>query len=105
MGTFSATDLRGCPISMLQSCMQLSVVEFINRLSEIPLHESSGLRNSTAELITCRAESNLGEVVDKVVNNHVHRAWVVNESGMLSGVISLTDIIRVIRVWMISEMS
>ncbi|KAH6758724.1 Cystathionine beta-synthase protein [Perilla frutescens var. frutescens] len=105
VGTFSATDLRGCPIALLQSCLQVSVVDFINRLSEIPLHESSGLRNSTIELITCRPESTLGEVVEKVVNNHVHRAWVVNELGMLTGVISLTDIIRVIRVCMLSEMT
>ncbi|XP_057772829.1 SNF1-related protein kinase regulatory subunit gamma-like PV42a [Salvia miltiorrhiza] len=103
VGTFSATDLRGCPISVLQSCLQVSVMEFIKRLSEIPLHESSGLRNSTDELVTCRAESSLGEVVEKVVNNHVHRAWVVDESGMLTGVISLTDIIKVIRVWMLSD--
>ncbi|XP_047959295.1 SNF1-related protein kinase regulatory subunit gamma-like PV42a [Salvia hispanica] len=103
VGTFSATDLRGCPISVLQSCLHVSVMEFINKLSEIPQHESSGLRNSTDELITCRPESKLGEVVDKVVSNHVHRAWVVDESGMLTGVVSLTDIIKVIRVWLLSD--
>ncbi|KAG6426042.1 hypothetical protein SASPL_110256 [Salvia splendens] len=103
VGTFSATDLRGCPISVLQSCLQVSVMEFINKLSEIPQHESSGLRNSTDELITCRPESRLGEVVDKLVSNHVHRAWVVNESGMLTGVVSLTDIIKVIRGWLLSD--
>lgn len=103
VGTFSATDLRGCPISVLQSCLQGSVMEFINKLSEIPQHESSGLRNSTDELITCRPESRLGEVMDKLVSNHVHRAWVVDESGMLTGVVSLTDIIKVIRVWLLSD--
>ncbi|KAL8464683.1 hypothetical protein ACS0TY_034260 [Phlomoides rotata] len=102
VGTFSATDLRGCPLSLLRSCLQLGVVDFINKLSEIPLHDHSGFRNSTKELITCCAESRLGEVVDKVVNHHVHRAWVVDESGMLSGLISLTDIIRVIRVPMLA---
>ncbi|PIN22039.1 5'-AMP-activated protein kinase, gamma subunit [Handroanthus impetiginosus] len=104
VGTFSATDLRGCPISLLRSCLQQNVVDFINRLSEIPLHEASGLRNSTEELITCRPESLLGEVVEKVVNNHVHRVWIVDESGLLAGLISLTDIIRApTRVWMLSE--
>ncbi|KAK6124673.1 hypothetical protein DH2020_041577 [Rehmannia glutinosa] len=103
VGTFSATDLRGCPIPLLQRCLQMNVVDFINRLSGIPLHEASGLRNSTKELISCRPESLLGEVVDKVVNNHVHRVWVVDESGLLVGLISLTDIIRVTRVWLLSE--
>ncbi|KAL6497073.1 hypothetical protein OROGR_029002 [Orobanche gracilis] len=103
VGIFSATDLRGCPIPLLQSSFQMNIMDFINRLSEIPSHESSGLRNSTKELITCHLESRLGEVVDRVVNNHVHRACVVNEPGLLVGLISLTDIIRVTRVWLLSE--
>ncbi|KAI3455309.1 hypothetical protein Pfo_011972 [Paulownia fortunei] len=103
VGTFSATDLRGCPIPLLRTCLQLNIVDFINRLSGIPLHEASGLRNSTKELIICHPESLLREVVDKVVNNHVHRVWVVDELGLLAGLISLTDIIRVTRVWMLSE--
>ncbi|KAL0441639.1 UNVERIFIED_CONTAM: SNF1-related protein kinase regulatory subunit gamma-like PV42a [Sesamum radiatum] len=103
VGTFSATDLRGCPIPLLQSCLQQNVMDFIHKLCGIALHESSGLRNSTKELITCRPESLLREVVDKVVKNHVHRVWVVNESGLLVGLISLTDIIRAARAWMLSE--
>ncbi|PIN16293.1 5'-AMP-activated protein kinase, gamma subunit [Handroanthus impetiginosus] len=79
VGTFSATDLRGCT----------------------PMHEATCLRTSTRELIICRPESLLGEVVDKVINNHVHRVWVVDEKGLLVGVASLTDLIRVIRAWML----
>ncbi|GFP88956.1 snf1-related protein kinase regulatory subunit gamma-like pv42a [Phtheirospermum japonicum] len=92
VATFSTTDLRGCPMPLLQSCLHLNVMDFINRLS-----------NSTKDLVTCRTESLLGEVLDKVVNNHVHRAWVVDELGLLVGLISLTDIIRVTRVWLLSE--
>ncbi|KAL8042995.1 hypothetical protein ABFX02_09G089100 [Erythranthe guttata] len=103
VGTFSATDLRGCPMPLLKSCLQMNVMDFINRLSDIPLHEASGLRNSTKELITCGPGSLLGEAVDKVVRNHVHRVWVVDELGLLAGLISLTDIIRATRAWMISE--
>ncbi|KAG8379819.1 hypothetical protein BUALT_Bualt07G0129100 [Buddleja alternifolia] len=103
VGTFSATDLRGCPIQLLQSCLQSNIMDFIKKLSESAMHEASGLRNSTKELITCRPDSTLGEVVEKAVNNHVHRAWVVDGLGLLEGLISLTDIIRVTRVWMLSE--
>ncbi|KAL0319134.1 UNVERIFIED_CONTAM: SNF1-related protein kinase regulatory subunit gamma-like PV42a [Sesamum angustifolium] len=95
--------LRGCPIPLLQSCLQQNVMDFIHKLCGIALHEASGLRNSTKELITCHPESLLREVVDKVVKNHVHRVWVVNESGLLVGLISLTDIIRAARAWMLSE--
>ena len=49
------------------------------------------------ELVTCYAESAVAEVVDKVVVNHVHRVWVVDRDGLLQGLVSLTDIIRVIR--------
>lgn len=90
---------------LLRSCLQMNVVDFISRLSEIPSHEISGLRNSTKELITCRPGSLLGEVVKEVVDKHVHRVWVVDESGLLGGLISLTDIIRAARVWMLSEVA
>ncbi|GER48440.1 AMP-activated protein kinase [Striga asiatica] len=103
VGTLSTTDLRGCPMPLLQSCLKTNILDFINRLSGTPLHETSGLRNSTKELITCRPESSLGEVVNKVVNNHVHRAWVVDEFGLLVGLITLTDIMRAARVWLLSE--
>ncbi|KAL2458768.1 SNF1-related protein kinase regulatory subunit gamma-like PV42a [Forsythia ovata] len=101
VGTFSATDLRGCSLSQLKSCMNLSVIEFI--CSGTPLHEASGLRTSTKELVTCYPESTLGEVVDKAINNHVHRVWVTDEQGLLVGLVSLTDMTRVIRSWMLSE--
>ncbi|XP_022850133.1 SNF1-related protein kinase regulatory subunit gamma-like PV42a [Olea europaea var. sylvestris] len=102
VGTFSATDLRGFPLSQLKSCMHLSVVEFIEKCSVTPLHEVSGLRTSTKDLITCYPESTLREMVDKAINNHVHRVWVVDEQGLL-GLVSLTDMTRVIRSWMLSE--
>ncbi|KAL6573575.1 hypothetical protein OROHE_002034 [Orobanche hederae] len=43
------------------------------------------------------AESKVAWVVDKVVVNHVHRVWVVDCDGLLQGLVSLTDIIRVIK--------
>lgn len=57
----------------------------------------------TRELVACRADSSLGEVIDKVVSKHVHRLWVVDQQGLLKGLISLTDIIRVLRLAILSE--
>lgn len=58
---------------------------------------------TTRELVACRADSSLGEVIDKVVSKHVHRLWVVDQQGLLKGLISLTDIIRVLRLAILSE--
>lgn len=102
MGSFSATDLRGCPISQLQSCLNMNTLDFIEKCSATPHHQASGLRTSTRELVTCRLESTLGEVVDKCVDNHVHRVWVVEGGGLLTGLVSLTDIIRAVRSWILS---
>ncbi|KAI3759633.1 hypothetical protein L6452_07586 [Arctium lappa] len=90
IGTFSATDLRACPVSDLQSWMSANVMEYTRSI------QSSG-GSIPRELVTCYAESAVAEVVDKVVGNHVHRVWVVDRDGLLEGLVSLTDIIRVIR--------
>ncbi|KAM7475902.1 hypothetical protein LguiB_023145 [Lonicera macranthoides] len=86
IGTFSATDLRGCPIPQLQTWLPLSVLDFTQKVSA-----------TRRELVTCYAESPLHEVVEKAVTKHVHRVWVVDHAGLLVGLVSLTDIIRVIR--------
>lgn len=103
MGTFSATDLRCCPISRMRSCLNLGVVEFLEKLSTTPLHEASGLRSSIRDPIVCSGESLMGEAIDKVVTYSVHRVWIVDHLGSLHGLVSLTDIIRVIRVWLLTE--
>ncbi|KAK6153747.1 hypothetical protein DH2020_013386 [Rehmannia glutinosa] len=105
VGTFSATDLRGCPISQLQSCLHMNIVDFLEKLLDTPQQEACGLRTSTREHITCQPESLLREVVDKAINSHVHRVWVVDGRGLLAGLVSLTDIIRVIRVrgWLMTS--
>ncbi|KAK2974416.1 hypothetical protein RJ640_021272 [Escallonia rubra] len=102
IGTFSATDLRECPIAQLKSRLPVSVLEFTEKLSVSPAELAAALDVGAAatpsrELVTCRADSFLGEVVDKVVTKHVHRVWVVDQLNLLVGLVSLTDIIRVIR--------
>ncbi len=53
--------------------------------------------------MTCLVESSLAEVIDKAVTNHVHRVWVVDQQGLLVGLVSLTDMIRVLRLSLISD--
>jgi CBS domain-containing protein len=92
IGTFSATDLRGCRIQQLQSWLNLDVVDFIEKVS-----------TSSKELVTCYEDSPLYEVVEKAIDKHVHRVWVIDQHGLLDGLVSLSDIIRVIRASFLSE--
>ncbi|KAJ6850362.1 SNF1-related protein kinase regulatory subunit gamma-like PV42a [Iris pallida] len=92
--TFSATDLRGCSVAQLQSWLSITVVEFKERVSSMVADELTSTRR---KLITCHHESSLGDVMEKAVDAHVHRVWVVDREGLLKGLISLTDMLRVIR--------
>ncbi|KAJ4845517.1 hypothetical protein Tsubulata_013039 [Turnera subulata] len=103
IGTFSATDLRGCHLSALETWLPLSALEFTEAVSSFPLFADvpAGTPNtSSRELVTCYLESPLGEVLDKAVTKHVHRIWVVDHQGFLVGLVSLTDMIRVLRDFM-----
>jgi CBS-domain-containing membrane protein len=108
IGTFSATDLRGCYINTLKSWLGISALAFTEQIATSPLYTASETQNdisssSRRELVTCYAESTLSEVIDKAVAKHVHRIWVVDQEGLLVGVVSLTDVIRVIRQSMLSD--
>ncbi|PKA52657.1 SNF1-related protein kinase regulatory subunit gamma-like PV42a [Apostasia shenzhenica] len=93
--TFSATDLRGCSVAQLQSMLNVSVVEFKERVSAAA--SSTLLDASKQKLITCYHDTELSKVIDEAVMAHVHRVWVVDRQGLLMGLVSLTDILRVIR--------
>ncbi|KAI3974682.1 hypothetical protein MKX01_004411 [Papaver californicum] len=105
VGTFSATDLKGCPIDLLQSWMSIDVLEFTNRVSTGPVNDGAGDESVAAmsrTLVTHYAELSLGEVIDKAVTGHVHRIWVVDRQGLLDGIVALTDVRRVIRMSLLS---
>ncbi|CAM0946746.1 unnamed protein product [Alopecurus aequalis] len=128
--TFSATDLRDCPVAQLRSWLGTSVTEFKEKVAEYrrdgskPLDAATGAQAtddgdivvdagpaaavSNEErppqprgMVTCSFESTLGEVIEKAAASHVHRLWVVDdgeeENGVLRGVVSLTDVLRVVR--------
>ncbi|GMI91881.1 hypothetical protein like AT1G15330 [Hibiscus trionum] len=98
IGTFSATDLRGCHVSALQTWLPLSALEFTELVSSSPLFAAKA-----KEIVSCRPESALSEVVEKIVSRHVHRVWVVDQQGLLAGVVSLTDIVGAVRVSLLSK--
>lgn len=46
--------------------------------------------------VTCHLETALAEVMSKALASHVHRVWVVDNEGQLNGVVSFSDMIRVV---------
>ncbi|XP_023526618.1 SNF1-related protein kinase regulatory subunit gamma-like PV42a [Cucurbita pepo subsp. pepo] len=102
VGTFSATDLRGCQLATLQTWLHRSVLDFTDAVRNSSLFEGSVAVGR--ELVTCRPESWLEEVMEKVVSKHVHRIWVIDEHGLLLGVVSLSDMIRVVRHSLLSQL-
>lgn len=98
VGTISATDLRECSIDRLKACLPLNVIEFTQKVPKGPFN-----METERELVTCLLDSRLSEVMEKAVDRHVHRVWVVDRAGLLIGLVSLTDMIRVIRAALISE--
>ncbi|KAI4325248.1 hypothetical protein MLD38_030662 [Melastoma candidum] len=104
LGTFSATDLRGCHLSTLKTWLPISALDFTEKISKSPLYPPSGEGPRPREPVTCTDESSLAEVMERAMAKHVHRVWVVedDDQGLLDGVVSLTDMIRVVRVAVLS---
>lgn len=100
MGTFSSTDLRGCPITQLKSWLYLNIVEFTEKMTSTgPRMDFQYVKTSPIAkklLVTC-TDTSLGEVISMAVKTHVHRVWVVDSGGLLLGLVALADMLRVIR--------
>ncbi|GLT74353.1 hypothetical protein SLA2020_461570 [Shorea laevis] len=103
IGTFSSTDLRGCHFSTLQTWLPLNALQFTEQVSRSPLYGDSNEGSPRRELVMCQPESPLSEAIEKAVSKHVHRVWVVDQQGLLVGLISLTDMIKVIRSCLLSR--
>ncbi|CAN1303035.1 SNF1-related protein kinase regulatory subunit gamma-like PV42a [Linum perenne] len=98
IGTFSATDLRGWHFATLQTWLPLTALEFTETVSTSAIYPAPNSPNmESRELVTATAGSSLQEVIQKVVTKHVHRVWVVDSEGRLTGLVSLTDIIKALR--------
>lgn len=100
VATFSATDLGGCPIGLLQSWLSMSIMEFKERVlmrDGAAPHPRHNTKPAPRTLITCDPGTSLAEVIEEMVEGDVHRVWVVDRDGLLVGLVSLTDMLRVIR--------
>jgi len=82
LGNFSISDLRG-----------LGSTDFGELLSSV----SSFLRKFNVKSLyplSCKTSDTLEFVIMKLVATRVHRLWVVDDAGILRGVLSLTDVMK-----------
>jgi len=96
VGTFSASDLKGCHLATLRSWLPLNALEFVEKIPRTLLF-TAATATPGRELVTCHVTSTLAQVIHMVTTKRVHRVWVVDQNGGLQGLVSLTDIIAVVR--------
>jgi len=82
-GNFSASDIRGI-LPFAFEVFDRSVLHYLSRGTKTSPHIG---------LISCQEQAPLRVVVGMMVNEHVHRVWVVDEGNHTVGVITMTDII------------
>lgn len=78
LGNLSSSDLRGLTIENAKSVLS-PVSEFLNL--------------GTRPVISCKATTSLKNVVEQLLNNKVHRVWIVDDESKVVGVVTLTDLI------------
>ncbi|MCO5548073.1 hypothetical protein L7F22_001530 [Adiantum nelumboides] len=91
VGNFSASDLRGCSVESFPEWAREGVLQFLRR--------ANATKNAVTHipLLTCYPSSTLEYVIRSALEWRVHRVWVVDEQqGLLMGLISFTDILRVV---------
>ncbi|CAE5964832.1 unnamed protein product [Arabidopsis arenosa] len=96
LGTFSASDLKGCHLATLRSWLPLNALDFVEKIPRTPLF-TAATSTPGRELVTCHVTSTLAQVIHMVTTKRVHRVWVVNQNDRLQGLVSLTDIIATVR--------
>lgn len=88
LGTISASDFRGLKRDTLRSITDVTVEQFLKSMSR---------SDAPRAPVTCRPTTPLATVMANATTNKVHRVWVTNEDGWLSGVVTFSDIISAIR--------
>ena len=113
IGTLSVSDLRGLNYASINNLV-LPVLDFlavctkknffklfhlyfiilftkILSLSLQTLPKAESILNP----ITVTKDVSLGEAIKLIVENHIHRLWVINEDRKVDNVVSLTDLIHI----------
>jgi len=82
VGNFSASDLKGLYQEQFPSLL-LSVREYLEK------HSPGSLKP-----FVIRPESTLKVVLDEIVENKVHRLWIIDNEFRPQGIVSQTDVVK-----------
>jgi len=85
VGNLSASDLKGITADTINSIF-LPVTKFLNLISE----------EKPINPVVCSSDDNLADILPKIIKQQVHRVWVVNWEGQPTGIVSLTDLIKIL---------
>jgi len=88
--TLSSSDFRGVRHDSL-SLLLLPVQEFLKLSRAKPRKPVYGQR-----MITATLDEKLDHILERLLSSKLHRLWVVNEHEAPIGVVTLTDVIRVV---------
>ena len=85
-GNFSVTDLRGLWNELLPK-FNISAGQYLQE------HHPGSLKVQPLLLET----ATLAQVIKKMSSEKVHRVWVINKKGETTGVVSITDVMKVVK--------
>jgi len=80
VGNLSASDLRGVKATEVEQLLSTPVLDFLKTQSH-------------TALVVCKPSSTLRQVIHMLVEQRVHRLWVVDDNHHMVGLVTLTDIV------------
>ncbi|KAI8874275.1 CBS-domain-containing protein [Ramicandelaber brevisporus] len=84
VANFSASDCRGL-VNTTLSALNMPVLEFLSRVTA-----------TQKAPVVCTPGSTLRQVIEVMHVNNIHRVWVVDDEKKPTGVITLTDVLRLV---------
>jgi len=91
IASISASDLKASTEKTLIFDVHTPLREYLSNCNRL------FKKDPNSKPITCTIKSTLCEVIAKLVKNHIHRIFVVDDNNTLIGVLSLCDVITAIR--------
>ncbi|KAF9580787.1 cell separation during budding [Lunasporangiospora selenospora] len=93
LGNISMTDIQYIMRNLKASWLWLSSFQF---MSKIRLERGVETGEDQYPVLDVNSKSTFGYTLSKLQATKVHRLWVVNDSGAVVGVVSLTDVFRIL---------
>lgn len=87
VGSLSVTDLKGLTPASFQQDLSLPVLDFLAKCRNLVSAPPIGVRQTAT----------FSQVLEGFAANSVHRLWILDTEGIPSGVISLEDIIKLLK--------